>query len=177
MKRRTMIAGLVATGATLGVGGLMLRRGDVDPAALTIDATLREVERLTALGLVSAGAWTAAQVLTHCAQSVEFSLDGFPVSKSALFKSTVGAAAFAVFARRGQMRHALDEPIPGAPELSSNRTLAAAGQRLRDALLRFDRHDGELAAHFAYGALTKSQYAMAHALHWRNHLDELRVAP
>ncbi len=175
MNRRKLVGSLVATGAVVGLGGLVLRPGDVDPAALTIDATLREIESMTEHGLISDGAWNAAQVLTHCAQSVEYSLDGFPEAKPALFQSTIGATAFAVFARRRRMSHALDEPIPGAPALSADDPQPAATQRLRSALLRFDQHQGALAPHFAYGALTKSEYALAHALHWRNHLDELRV--
>ncbi|MFK8014127.1 MAG: DUF1569 domain-containing protein [Gammaproteobacteria bacterium] len=175
MKRRTVIGGLAATGVIVGLGGLGLRRGGVDASALTINATLRDLERMTEQGMTGDGAWSAAQVLSHCAQSVEFSMDGFPTMKSALFQSTAGAAAFAIFVRRGRMGHALDEPIPGAPALSLEVEIPAAAQRLRAALTRFDQHQGALAPHFAYGSLTKDEYAVAHALHWRNHLDELRV--
>ena len=63
------------------------------------------------------GAWDLPQVLIHAAQSVEYSLAGFPQPKAAWFRATVGPMAFAVFSARGRMSHSLSEPIPGAPAL------------------------------------------------------------
>ena len=59
--------------------------------------------------------WNWGQTLTHLAQSIEYSMSGFPEAKSALFQRTVGATAFNVFAWRGRISHPLDDPIPGAP--------------------------------------------------------------
>ncbi len=118
--------------------------------------------------------WPLAHVLAHVAQSVNFSLDGFPQPRSALFQHTAGASAFAFFKWRGQMSHGLTEPIPGAPELPSQ-TLATSVAGLRSALIRFEAHQGELRPHFAYGALSKPDHALAHALHLDNHLDWVRM--
>lgn len=123
----------------------------------------------------STGTWPLVAVMEHMAQSVEMSLDGFPQPKSALFQSTVGAAAFAVFQWRGRMSHGLAEPIPGAPALSLQGDWKPAAQRLRTALLRFDAHTGALQPHFAYGALSKSEFAQAHVLHIANHQEEILV--
>lgn len=123
----------------------------------------------------STGTWPLVAVMEHMAQSVEMSLEGFPQPKSALFQSTVGAAAFAVFQWRGRMSHGLAEPIPGAPALSLQGDWKPAAQRLRTALLRFDAHTGALQPHFAYGALSKSEFAQAHVLHIANHQEEILV--
>ena len=124
-----------------------------------------------ASGHRSRGAWTLAQMLDHAAQSVEYSMYGFPVMKPALFRATVGRAAFKVFDTRGAMRHDLAAPIPGAPVPGTD--LQAAISRLVQALRAFDAHAGPLKPHFAYGALDKAQYARAHLMHLANHWDEI----
>lgn len=118
------------------------------------------------------GAWSLPQVLVHLAQSVEYSMDGYPELKSALFRAAVGRVAFAVFESRGAMGHSLSEPIPGAPPLDPALTLDAARQRLTAALQRFEAHAGTLAPHFAYGELDKAQYQRAHLMHLANHWTE-----
>ena len=70
-------------------------------------------------------AWNLSQVLQHLAQSIEFSMQGFPALKGAWFRSSIGSAAFAVFNARGVMSHSLDEPIPGAPALDASQALKA----------------------------------------------------
>ena len=44
------------------------------------------------------------------------------------------------------------------------------------AIQRFAAHNGALKPHFAYGALAKSDFALAHGLHIANHQDEILVA-
>ena len=126
--------------------------------------------------LAPATAWSWSQTLEHCAQSIEFSLQGFPAPKSALFQNTLGAAAFNVFALRGRMSHNLAEPIPGAPALdASTPDASAALARLRKAVQDFAAHAGPLQPHFAYGALSRAQYEQAHAMHLANHLSAFDV--
>ncbi len=132
----------------------------------------KAIERLKA-GWRSKGAFTLAQMLNHAAQSIEFSLAGFPRMKSAAFRHTVGAAAFAVFDVRGAMTHGLDEPIPGAPALAADLPLEGAITRALKALTDFEQHTGRLHPHFAYGELDKVQYTRAHLMHLANHWTEL----
>ena len=119
------------------------------------------------------GAWPLAAVLEHLAQSIEMSMSGFPEPKSAIFQSTVGAGAFAVFKWRGKMTHALNDPIPGAPALTSSGSWQTSAQRLRKAILDFDGFSGAIKPHFAYGALSKREFAQAHVFHIANHQDEI----
>lgn len=117
-------------------------------------------------------AWPLAQVLEHCAQSVECSLSGFPQPGSALLRHVAGPLAFAAFDRQGAMRHDLTAPIPGAPALVAT-DLAAAAQRLHAALDAFEAHAGPLQPHFAYGALDRRAYTRAHLLHLANHAQRI----
>lgn len=139
----------------------------------SLDDIPRWLDTLAASGKRgTTGPWPLAAVLDHLAQSVEMSMDGFPKPKSELFQRTAGAAAFAFFKWRGEMRHDLAAPIPGAGPLEAEDWQASAN-RLRAAIQRFQRHDGPLAPHFAYGPLSKFDYAIAHTLHVANHQDEI----
>ena len=125
--------------------------------------------------VVDGNPWNLTQVLQHLAQSIEFSMQGFPALKGAWFRSTLGSAAFAVFNARGAMGHSLDEPIPGAPALDSAKPLNTSVQRLLDAMDAFGRFNGTLRPHFAYGELTKPQYERAHLMHLANHWTQFQA--
>lgn len=119
------------------------------------------------------GAWPLSAVLDHLAQSVEMSIDGFPQPRSVLFQQTAGRAAFAVFRMRGSMKHGLAQPIPGAAMLAAGADWLPAAQRLRAAIVRFDSYNGPLMPHFAYGALGKSDFELAHCMHIADHQREI----
>jgi len=167
-RRHFLLTPLVfATGATMAD----------TPKVQSLDDVLRWLDKLDrATQVHSNTAWKMSAVLEHMAQSVDMSLDGFPEPKSALFQATLGSAAFAVFRLRGKMTHGLTEPIPGAPVLPQVDGWKPGLARLRTAVQRFQAHTGPLQPHFAYGALSRSDFALAHALHIANHQDEITVA-
>lgn len=143
----------------------------------SLDQALRELDRLTqAPTLKSATAWTLPQTLVHCAQSIEYSITGFPQSKSPLFQSTAGSLAFKAFSWRGRMRHDLVEPIPGAPALFADTELTPGVARLRQAVATFHAATTPLRPHFAYGDLSKAEYEQAHAMHLANHFSAFDTA-
>jgi hypothetical protein len=165
MQRRQFVAAAAAPALLQGCGaGAVQTFPSLDAARSALKALLADGATWRA-----SGAWNLPQVLNHAAQSVEYSLKGFPEPKSALFQHTVGSAAFAVFDSRGAMSHGLDEPIPGAPALAATDALEPAVARLLKALQDFEAHTGALAPHFAYGALDKAQYTRAHLMHLANH--------
>lgn len=167
MKRRTLLAAPLAAAVPWAAWA------GADPAARMAES-LRWTEQVYKAPQARAmGAWPLVAVLEHLAQSVEMSLDGYPAQKPAWFQHTAGAAAFAYFRWRGKMQHALDEPIPGAPALSQTTDWRQAALRLRASLLRFEHHSGPLQPHFAYGALGKDDYRLAHSFHIANHQDEI----
>ena len=168
MKRRDFVVSGVALGSGL-VWAAPTKVQTLSEARLWID----QLEK--APGVKTTGAWPLVSVLEHLSQSIEMSLDGFPQPKSAAFQHTVGAAAFAVFQWRGKMSHGLDEPIPGAPALTPQGDWKPAANRLRAAIARFEANTGPLKPHFAYGALSKAEFAQAHVFHIANHQDEIVV--
>lgn len=175
MRRRQVVqlAALGGAAAALGAGFWALPVGTA-PAGLSLTAAQQLLQGLAGKPLRSLGAWSPSQVFNHCAQSVEYSLEGYPELKPGWFRQSLGLAAFEVFAARGAMRHGLDQPIPGAAPLLSPAGQEAALQRLQQAFSRFAEYQGPLAPHFAYGALGHEEYALAHVLHLYDHLSELR---
>lgn len=147
------------------------------PKVQSLDDAMRWLDRIErAASVKTVGAWPLGAVLEHLAQSIEMSMDGYPQARSALFQSTAGAAAFAWFKWRGRMNHDLAESIPGAPALAAGADWRPAAIRLRAAITRFNAYNGPLKPHFAYGALSKPEFALAHNMHIANHQDEIVVA-
>jgi Protein of unknown function (DUF1569) len=182
-RRRSFVVlaagGTTALGAALGVSGCQ-QRSSVNDRQLQFPSLAAAEEELVRLAqakqLASGATWGWAQTLAHCAQSIEYSMTGFPQSKSALFQRTVGAAAIGVFAWRGRMTHDLADPIPGAPVLDAQLDQSKALERLRASILNFRQWSGPLQPHFAYGALDKQAFELAHAMHIANHLSAFRSA-
>jgi hypothetical protein len=147
------------------------------PKVQSLDDVMRWLDRLEqATQVQSSNAWNISATLEHMAQSIDMSMDGFPQPKGALFQSTLGTAAFTVFRLRGRMSHGLTDPIPGAPDLPQSADWKPGVARLRTAVQRFQRYSGVLKPHFAYGALSQADYALAHTLHIANHQDDITVA-
>jgi len=179
-RRRRLVLGAIGVGAAaIGVGFAASRGSAGADRGLRFASLADARDELTRLAqarsLVSAAAWNWAQTLTHCAQSIEYSMSGFPEMKPALFQRTVGTAAISVFAWRGRMTHDLGEPIPGAPPLVASAPAAAAIERLLASMQAFIQWPGTLRPHFAYGELAKPEYERAHAMHLANHLSAFRA--
>ncbi|CAN5287690.1 hypothetical protein BH11PSE11_BH11PSE11_08040 [soil metagenome] len=176
MKRRTLIKAAIAGGAGLAVGGagmLWLRAGRSEET-LSVEAALDKIDWLSARTLQSAGEWSPHQVFSHCAQSIEYSMTGYPASRSHFFQSTAGALAFSVFSARQKMSHGLSEPILGAPVLERKEDFQDGLARLRAAFVNFQGFKGPLKPHFAYGELNRHEYELAHVMHFWNHLQQIR---
>lgn len=176
MRRRTLLKGAVFGGtAALGAGYWALPAGP-RPAAVSLEGARQVLADLQGKTLQSIRGWSPSEVFNHCAQSIDYSIDGYPELKPAWFRHSLGPAAFAMFSVRGAMRHPLDEAIPGAAALTEPADQALALQRLQMAFQRFSEHQGALKPHFAYGALEHGEYAEAHVLHLYNHLTLIRIA-
>ncbi len=169
MKRRTLLIAGTAVVAAGSAGWFTMPSG---ARPLTIASASDELQKLKGKPIKILHGWPAAQVFEHLAQSIDYSMTGFPESKPSLFQSTVGAAAIAVFQVKGAMTHGLTEPIPGAPVLAENGNQEMTLDRLLKSLATFDLFGGTLKPHFAYGSLDKKSYAAAHAMHVFNHLTE-----
>lgn len=178
--RRAFLRDAARLTAAAAAGPVLLAgcAGDGRTHLATADDVHRTIDALRkSAGLRIDGAWNPQQVYTHLAQSVEYSMIGYPESKSALFQATVGSAAFAVFAWRGHMQHDLGAPIPGAPDLPAEGDWRPALERFAESFNTFLEWQGPLRPHFAYGELSRDEYLIAHIMHLDNHLDQFRPRP
>lgn len=174
MNRRKFILGAIASGAFVGSGSVWLAI-DENQEPLDIDFALSKLSHLMEQNPTATGEWNLYQIFIHCAQSVEYSMSGYPEHKSDLFKSTLGKTAFSLFSAKRKMTHALNEAIPGAPNFPRAENISAAFERFKQSLIDFKHYEGILAPHFAYGQLSKLQYEAAHVMHFNNHLLEIEI--
>lgn len=181
MNRRQFIKVTVTTGVVIGVGigvtgaGYFALSGEGNDGPLTLEVAIKQLDNLSGKTLSSSGDWDPAQIFNHCAQSVEMSMSGYAEHKSQWFKNTAGQLAFSLFSLKGSMLHGLSDPIPGAPLLPPLQPVQSALARLRTSLIDFSQYNGEPAAHFAYGQLSKQQYILAHVMHLNNHFQQIII--
>lgn len=179
MNRRKFLLSSAITVVSIGAGGWLYINDNNKP--LTINYTIEILDDLVSKQLVTTGLWGLYQIFTHCAQSVEYSMLGYPIHKSNTFKKLVGRNAFYLFELKGKMTHNLGEIIPGAPSFVLNeevnhQRIIQAYKRFRKSLIDFREYNDALAPHFAYGVLTKEEYEIAHVMHFNNHLQEIKLS-
>jgi Protein of unknown function (DUF1569) len=139
----------------------------------SLDEALRRIQDFANGGMEAKnGNWSLYKTLHHGAQSIEFSLVGYPAHKSSLFKNTAGKLALHIFLAKDAMSHDINMPIPDAPNIESDGDAIQGFTRLEAAVQSFWNHQGAYKEHFAYGKLTKEQYDKIQALHLANHLTE-----
>lgn len=139
----------------------------------SLDEALRHIQDFAHHGLEAKnGNWSLFKTLNHGAQSIEFSLSGYPAHKPSIFKHTAGKLALHVFLAKGAMSHDITMPIPDAPNIAETGEAMQGFTRLESAVQNFWNHQGSYKEHFAYGKLTKEQYDKIQALHLANHLTE-----
>lgn len=177
MKRRQFIkASIIGSVAVSGFGsGAFLLIDEINKNELTISSALKKLDLLSNKNLLNSGKWNSYQIFTHCAQSIEYSMTEFPSHKANFFINTIGKLAYTIFTSKGKMTHDLSEPIPGAPALISSKDIQTALERLKKSLIDFDKYQGSMAKHFAYGELTKEEFEIAHVMHLYNHLEEINT--
>jgi len=175
--RRSFLATCAAAGCAVATSGCSgSSAADRQLVFATLADALRQLDLAkTATALSPAASWTWSKTLLHCAQSIEYSMTGYPEARSALFQHTAGSVAFSYFKSRGRMSHNLLEAIPGAASLDANAASTVADAALRKAIENFEAHNGKLHPHFAYGELTKAEYEQAHAMHIANHMSAFEL--
>lgn len=172
--RRSFLAACAAAGCIVATTSACSGPSATDRQLMfaSLADALREIDRVrSAAAFNPVATWSWSKTLLHCAQSIEYSMSGYPEARSALFQHTAGALAFSYFKSRGRMSHNLLEAIPGAATLDANAASTVAVAALRKAIEAFAQHSGPLQPHFAYGKLSKAEYEQAHAMHIANHLS------
>jgi hypothetical protein len=64
---------------------------------VSIAAALKIIDSFKTKELTSTGAWKPAYIFSHCAQSLEYAISGFPEHKPELYKQTIGKLALSFF--------------------------------------------------------------------------------
>lgn len=172
--RRSFLATCIAAGCVVATASGCSGAGATDRKLVfaSLADALRQLDQIKeAKAFNPSATWTWSKTLLHLAQSIEYSMSGYPESRSGLFQHTAGAVAFSYFKSRGRMSHNLLEAIPGAARLDANAASTVAVAALRKAIDTFQTHGGPMHPHFAYGVLTKAEYELAHAMHIANHLS------
>ncbi|MEZ4383557.1 MAG: DUF1569 domain-containing protein [Nannocystaceae bacterium] len=145
------------------------------PSLYNVDeaiARLREIAE--APDIKTTGRWSLHQIMEHCRQSVEYSLDGFPKLRPALLRKTIGSWIGRRFLRRERLGHRTFAAIPGAPEVARDGDGRRSVSGLIAALERFAAAEPQaLKPHFIFGELSKDEYARLHVLHVSEHLSEV----
>jgi len=128
------------------------------------------LQKLAALERAGGGDGPIPRALAHSAQSIEYSMTGYPRLRGWLVRKLVGPMVKRRFLAKGEMSHDLEAPLDGAPQIDPSITLPEAATRLRKAIAAFRAFDGELKPHLAYGACTKTEYEALHSMHVADHL-------
>ena len=141
----------------------------------SLDEAEAELQRLLAAKeIFMSPGWDLPHVLDHCARSIEFAMEGFPVERNPIFQALIGKTAFRFFDYKGEISHNLTEEIPGSEPTEASAHLETAFARLFQNIHTLKTYDGPLKPHFAYGVLTKSEYERANAMHIANHLSAIK---
>jgi hypothetical protein len=119
--------------------------------------------------------WTPYKTFVHCAQTIEYAIDGYPEYEPLFIQNTVGKAALKKFLHQGFMKHSLTAPVPGAPAIHSEGKTEDGLRILAAAIDRFLHYDGELQRHLIFGKMNKQEYDAYFTMHIDDHLSEFTV--
>lgn len=144
----------------------------------SLDDVLRDVESLQAGGCESLGRWELSQTCLHLADWMQFPLDGFPRQPAPirgllwLLRHTIGRRQFQRILATGRMP-AGGPTMPETVHVSGGED-AAAVERLRHAITRFDAHSGPLHPSPLFGPMDHDQARRLQLIHCAHHLSFLR---
>lgn len=135
-----------------------------------------DAERLLASGYTPRGKWTLSQACDHLADWLGYSTDGFPPTPLLLrpvmwlMRTTIG--------KREKAKLLAGKPFPtGGPTLPQSvhppGDDAAAVERYRNAVERFERYTGPVHPSPLFGPLTKDEVRVLHTMHAAHHLSFL----
>jgi hypothetical protein len=139
----------------------------------SLEEVLTQLDILEQSESVTTTNWSAYKILQHCAQTIDYSMTGYPQYKPKWFRATIGKIVISKFLKQGFMKHNLSAPVPGSPLLTKEGTTGEGIALLRNTIERFRNFNGELKPHLIFGKLTKTQYDRYFAIHVADHLSEV----
>ena len=133
----------------------------------------RELLKISEIDNVKSENWSPYKIFVHCAQTIEYSMTGYPVMKSKVLRYTIGKIAIKKFIGQGFMKHDLAAPVPGAPVIEDVGTVKEGVEILINAIKKFEAFNKELSPHLMFGKLSKNDYDQYFSFHIEDHLSEL----
>ena len=127
-----------------------------------------DVERLFA-GHSTVGRWTLAQILNHLANSIQYSIGGFPGRTTPwIVQVTFRKAARWSMLKRGAIPEGA--PLPRGFVPQSDLNAAVEAEALREAIAAFERCESPV-PHPFIGAMLKEDWRTFHCVHCGHHLS------
>ena len=154
----------------------------------SLNAAVEEAERLLAIGYERRGHWTLAQVAGHCAQWLDYTMQGnYPIPAAirpvlSITGRLFGPRLLRKFLEQGRMAAgvrtfatSIPAPLPGeSPEQEAQHAADARGvASLREAVRRFTEWDAPLPPSPLYGPLNKQEASRLHCIHMAHHFGYL----
>lgn len=116
--------------------------------------------------------WSPYKTFVHCAQTINYSMEGYPKYKPLIVQLTIGRFVFKKYMKQGYMKHNLSAPVQGSPFIEDSSDINLGIDILINAIDRFQEYDGFFKRHLIFGNLTKEEYEIYFAMHIKDHLSE-----
>lgn len=134
----------------------------------SLEEAIAEVKRLENLPKKTTGVWSYYQILDHCAEGIESSMDGYKGSAPWLIRKTIGQMMKHKTFLQGFMDHGGLNPT--APKTREEGDEKKAQERLFNAINRFKNFTGKLQLHPFFDELSREEFEKLHSYHIANHL-------
>lgn len=116
--------------------------------------------------------WSPYKTFVHCAQTIKYSMEGYPKTKPLIIQLTLGKIVFKSYLKQGYMKHNLSAPVPGSPFIEDSNDINRGIDILIDAIDLFQKFEGEFKRHLIFGGMTKEEYGTYFSMHIMDHLSE-----
>jgi hypothetical protein len=133
----------------------------------TVSEIMPEVERLRASHRTLAK-WSLAQICKHLADSVNGSIDGFDLRRHRIKRFFFRRLLLAYTLRYGIPRNYLVDP---GIEPVNDSALDDGVSQLRQAIQRYQSHNGPLQAHPLFGRMPRHTWDRIQCIHCAHHLS------
>ncbi|WP_052380331.1 DUF1569 domain-containing protein [Paenibacillus camerounensis] len=140
----------------------------------SLDEVREELSKMSGQDIVPMKEWPVYEILAHCAQTIEYSMTGYPQMKPKAIRNTIGRVAIRKFLKQGYMKHSLTAHVPGAPKPELQGTAREGMDLLLRTIEAFQAFHGPLQPHLLFGELSKEQYDQYFAMHIADHFSGLQ---
>lgn len=141
----------------------------------SLDEAEKYLFKLSNKDIKSTTEWSTYQTFVHCAKTIDYSMDGYPLLKPTIIRNTIGKIAIGKFFRQGYMKHNLLADVPGSSNIENGGSTQEGIQILLNSIERFKSNEKELKMHLLFGQLSKKQYDYYFAMHIADHLSSLSI--